>query len=270
MPEGSAESSFGAALRRWRRKRGFSQLLLAVTAGVSSRHVSFLETGRAKPSAEMIRVLADAITIPMEERPYLYRLAGLSAPMPTAPLQPEERAAVEAALMSLLHRHAPLPALALDRLWRLVAVNAPAERLLAPISLSVGDSLLAFVTDPVRSAVLDNRGEVVRHLARRVAAEVLQLGRDPALVAALAELEEALTDAPEGEPLPRAVVPTRLRLGDMRLSFWTVLAQLGGLEDLTVRDLKVELLFPADAATAALFGVTPPSQDAPLALAPAD
>src|SRR5258706_3379013 len=121
-----AESpAFGSLIKAWRARRRVSQLDLAVDAELSQRHVSFLESGRSKPSRAAIQKLADALTVPRGERDALFAAAGFVSPSSMTPWRPEARAAVEEALGVILERHEPDPAMVVDRLWDVEKGQAP-------------------------------------------------------------------------------------------------------------------------------------------------
>lgn len=246
--------AFGDHLRRWRTLRRMSQLDLALEAGVSSRHLSFLETGRAGPSRGMILQLADALAVPRAERNLMLTAAG-HAPVYTArALDDPELAPVARAVRRLIERHDPYPALVMDRLWTITALNDGGARLFGAVGLGVGASLLDAMAGPARAAIV-NWAEVGHHALMRLRAESLAGGG----IAELDRAAEALAADPEiaaftpATPLP-AMVPTVFSLGETTLSFASVFAQFGSAEDIALSELKIELMFPADAATEAALG----------------
>lgn len=250
-------AGFGPELRRWREARRVSQLELGLTAEVSARHVSFLETGRARPSAAMVLTLAEALDVPLGARNDLLLAAGFAPRYPEGRLGEAALALPAAMLGWMLDRHAPLPGFALDRHWRIVRANAPATGLLAAVGLGEGASLLdASRPGTALRAAIRNWPLVARYLADRLATEIRHLGSDPVLEAALAAIEaDAATAGPQAAP--PALLPVVYGLGDVTLSFVSTIAHFGAASDLALVDLRIELLFPADAATAAAFGVAP-------------
>jgi hypothetical protein len=150
-----------------------------------------------------------------------------------------------------LSRHDPYPAMALDRHWRLIALNRTAAGLLAPFGLGEGESLLAaFASDHPLWTVIENVSETARHLAARLRVESAHVGGDPVLDAAARTIAARVRDEPPSKSghLP-AFMPTRLRMGGVVLSFFSTIAQFGSAEDIALSDLRLELLFPADEAT---------------------
>ena len=266
MGELVAEPAFGVLLRRWRDRRRLSQLDLAVEAGVSARHVSFLETGRSRPSREMVLLLAEQLDVPLRERNPMLLCAGYAPAYPTRTLDEQEMGPVRAALEKILVGYQPFPALAVDRGWHLVAANssvalltdgAAAELLRPPVNvlrLSLHPRGLA----PMILNLAQWRGHVLDRLAREVA-----LTADPEL----AELHRELLDYPGGtEPAPSAAaalaVPLHLRIGDRELAFLNTVTTFGTAIDITLAELSIEAFLPADDATAAVLAGTGGDGDA--------
>jgi transcriptional regulator with XRE-family HTH domain len=241
---------FAERLKTWRHRRGMSQLGLALSAGVSTRHVAFLETGRARPTRAMVVRLAEALAVPRHDRNELLETAGFASVYISRPLDSSETTAVREAVDWMLTRHDPFPALALDRHWTLVGLNRAARRLLASVGAGPGDSLLeCFLRPDGLGSLLENREEVGMHLVTRLETESRRFGGDPVLEAAIRELRTSLVDRRyEAGALP-AFMTTRLRLGQTRLSLFSFMAQLGSAEDIALAELQLELLFPADQAT---------------------
>ncbi len=241
-------STFSESLKSWRKARRCSQLDLAMEANVSSRHISFLETGRARPSPEMILRLGDALGLPLAARNQMLTQAGFAARYPARKWEAEEMAPIREAMEHALTGHAPYPALALDRLWTVVRMNGPAQMLFAPLNVEEGDSMLDLVTSEALPPLVENWPEVAHLSAQRLRTESAAQGGIEALDRAAAILAEApQPDSQTSGP----VVPTIYRMGQARLSMFSTIAQFGTPEDLTLDDLKFELFFPADAETAA-------------------
>ncbi len=148
---------FPTALRHWRRARRLSQLELASDAAVSPRHLAFFDTGRSRPSRQMVLRLAEVLGLPRGEQNGSLTTAGFAPPFPVLPLAVEEMAQVRATMSWMIERHAPYPALILDRLWRIVALNNPAKRLFGSMGFAEGTSLLEAMADPaVFAGVIEN------------------------------------------------------------------------------------------------------------------
>ncbi len=243
-------TGFPDTLRKWRKARRFSQLDLALEAEVSSRHISFLETGRARPSPQMVGRLGDALNLPLEVRNALLTQAGFAARFPGRDWSGADMAPVRAALDHMMTGHAPYPAFAVDRLWQVQRMNAAATRLFGAAGIATGDSLLAKITDGSLRGVIENWPEVACHAARRLRLESAAQGGS----ADLDHAADLLAQEPQPDtPTPAPVIPTVYRLGDLRLALISTIAQFGTPEDLTLDDLKIEMFFPADAETASLL-----------------
>ena len=241
-------SPFPAALQRWRKTRRLSQLDLAGEAGVSARHIAFLETGRARPSAAMVARLGDALGLPLAARNQMLTLAGFAARYPGRSWSTPEMAPIRAAVDHVLARHAPWPALAADRLWRVTAMNAPATMLFGTIGVGVGSSLIDLMLSDALPPLVENWPDVARHAAQRLRTESAVQGG----VAELDAAAEVLGRVPgAGDAVAGPVVPTVFRLGASRLALFAILAHFGTPDDVTIDDLQIELYFPADEATAA-------------------
>ena len=236
-------TQFPEALKDWRARRRFSQLELSVQADVSARHIAFLETGRARPSAEMVGRLADALQIPMHERNQLLTLAGFAARYPGRQWNDPAMAPVRGAVERTLRQHAPYPAIAVDRLWTVMLMNDPAHRLFGLIGLAEGGSLLDLMVSDTLPPMIENWPDVAHHAAQRLRIESASQGGVAQLDRA-AEKLAAIPGATPGRTGP--VVPTIYRSETMRLSLFAIIAQFGTPEDLLLEDMKIELFFPAD------------------------
>lgn len=245
------ETAFGSVLKDWRGQRRMSQLDLGLEANVSARHISFLETGRAKPSRPMVLHLCETLSVPRGARNSFLNAAGFAPVYKSRTLDEKDMAHVRAAVDWTLSRHDPFPAMALDRHWVIVKANRAAQILLMGAGLSEGDSLLTALADPrIMTSTLENWQEVAQHMAARLRTESEYLGGDDVLETAAAGLIQALEldgYKPTAE-LP-AVVPTRYHAGGAVLSFFSTLAQFGSAEDIALAELKIELMFPADDET---------------------
>ena len=251
----------GQLIRHWRQRRRWSQLALACEADISTRHLSFLETGRSQPSREMLLRLADQLEVPLRERNVLLVSAGYAPTFRERALDDPELAQARAAIERVLHAQAPNPALAVDRHWNLVSANTPAQRLLTDIDASLLAPPLNVLRVSLHPAGLAPRivnfGEWRAHLLHRLRRQVEASG-DAGLAALLAELEAlplppgaaALHPASQGLPLSGIVVPLQLHSPLGTLSFLSTTMVFGTAVDITLAELVVESLFPADAATA--------------------
>jgi transcriptional regulator with XRE-family HTH domain len=255
----------GALIRGWRRRRRLSQLELSLQANVSARHLSFVESGRSKPSREMILRLAEALGVPLRERNTLLVAGGFAPTYGDAPLDSSELTAVRSALRQLLSAHEPYPAVAIDRHWNLVDANTPITLFtegVAPDLLEPPMNVLRASLHPGGMAArIVNLGEWRAHLLNRLRRQI-DLTADPALVV----LYDELRDYPCAQPEPRVEIPgadeigvvLRVRHAAGELAFFSTHTVFGAPLAVTVAELAIESFFPADAATATalheLFG----------------
>jgi hypothetical protein len=194
----------------------------------------------------MIERLGDALQLPLATRNHLLTLAGFAARYPARQLDAREMAPIRAAIEYTLERHAPYPALAVDRLWTVVRMNDPAQSIFGQLGIREGDSLLDLMVSDALPRLIENWPDVAHHVAQRLRTESAAQGG----VAALDEVARQLAQAPSRGATPLGpVVPTIYRAGSLRLSLFATIAQFGTPEDLTLDDLKIELYFPADLAT---------------------
>lgn len=242
---------FGNLLKHWRQRRRYSQLELAIAANVSSRHISFLETGRSRPSRTMVLQLSDVMDVPRGERNTLLASAGFSAAYAARDDDSSDLRFVHEAIGWTLQRHDPYPAIAFDRHWRVVQMNRCATALLGRLGVAAGDSLLdAFLSPgPLRDALV-NWHEIAREMRTRLRTESRHYGGDPVLEAAIDQFDALNTDDRDESRAPYpAVIPVVFRAGPHDLSFFSTIAQFGSAEDIALADLKIEMMFPADEAT---------------------
>lgn len=244
-------TEFGPALREWRQQRRMSQLDLGLSANVSARHISFLETGRARPSRSMILQLSEELDIPRTARNRLLTAAGLAPAYAERELTDAQMQPVRDAVDWMLSRHDPLPAFAMDRHWRVKKLNNTAQLLLAGMGMRLNDSMLMTLAEneAVRAAI-GNLDEVLMHTILRVRTEIAHLGGDPVLEEALQKLVKLQGDAgmmPEG--VQPAFIPTIYQAGGMTLSMFSTFTQFGTAEDIALSELRIEMLFPANETT---------------------
>jgi transcriptional regulator with XRE-family HTH domain len=248
----------GELLREWRRRRSLSQLDLALSSAVSARHLSFIETGRARPSREMLLHLAQRLEMPLRERNRLLLAAGFAPVFGERTLDQPEMAPIRAAVERLLAAHEPYPAAAHDTRWTLVSANRGVEPLLEGIDpqlLEPPANILRATLHPDGLAPrIINFAECSAQILRRLEREISVNG-DPELVALYEELASYPGVTPDYEAsdldLQGAVfVPLRLRYHAGELSFFTTVTSFGTPLDITVADLVIESFYPADASTA--------------------
>ena len=246
-PDGNLPTQVGTLVRHWRQRRRLSQQDLSDRCGVSTRHLSYIETGKSRPSPTMVGQLSEALAVPLRERRRLFTAAGFVPDASELPLDSPGLAQVNDALEQILAGHDPYPALVIDGGWDLVTANEAAYRLLADVPAD----LLEPPVNVIRLS-LDPRGLAARivnldqwqgAILARVRHEH-DLSGDPRLATLLADFPDPTPHAPPG-----IVLTLRLRAGDTVLSFLTTTTVFGTPGDVTVAELAIEALYPADAAT---------------------
>jgi transcriptional regulator with XRE-family HTH domain len=250
---------FGEHLKAWRQQRRLSQLDLALRAEVSARHLSFVETGRAAPSREMVLRLSQCLQVPLRERNQLLSAAGFAPLYREHPLNGDALAAAREALQRLMNAHEPFPALALDRHWNIVGANAAAPIILGGPGLLPEGMQPNVIRGSHHPSALSSR-IVNRRQLRAIHAERLRqqidASADPVLVGLLAELQaypepddessvEKLTTAHAG-----VAAPFQIQSAFGVLNFITATTIFGSVTDITLSELSMEIFLPADAATA--------------------
>lgn len=252
----------GDFLREWRQRRRMSQLDLALEADISTRHLSFMETGRATPSREMVLRLAEQLDIPLRERNALLVAAGYAPVFPERRLDDPKLEPARKAMELVLTGHEPYPAVALDRHWNMVASN----KAVAPLLAGVDPALLTPPVNVLRLSLhpqgvaprIVNYREWRTHLFERLRHQI-ELSADPVLVDLMYELERY--PEPDGvQPHPPAnpeyagvVVPLQIRTEAGVLSFISTTTVFGTPVDVTLSELALESFFPADSATAEIL-----------------
>ncbi|WP_312166451.1 helix-turn-helix transcriptional regulator [Phenylobacterium sp.] len=250
-------TAVGDHLKQWRQRRRLSQLDLALDAEISTRHLSFLETGRAQPSRDMVLRLAEHLEIPLRERNTILVAAGYAPVFPQRALDDPALVSARKAVEVILTGHEPYPALVVDRGWNLVSAN----RMIPPLMADVDPELLAAPMNVLRLTLhpkglaprIANLHEWRAHLLERLRREV-ELTADPRLSELLTELKAY--PIPGGQPPRRpsdefggVAIPFRLQTAAGLLSFFSTTTVFGTPVDVTLSELTLETFFPADAET---------------------
>jgi len=259
----------GELLREWRERRRLSQLDLSIQADISTRHLSFVETGRSHPTPAMIIRLTEQLDIPLRERNTLLLAAGYAPAYPQHGLDEPELSSVRAALRQVLAGHQPYPAVVIDRWWEMLDSNAGVSLLVdgcAPWLLEPPVNVLRLSLHPDGMAPrILNLAQWRAHLLTQLHHRAQALGDER-----LMELHSELLGYPDGRDgvvsangaaspagdrsPPGVVLPLRYLHDERELSFFSISASVGTATDVTVEELTIEAFYPADAATAAALG----------------
>jgi len=250
----------GSLLREWRTRRRVSQLELSTETGVSTRHLSFIETGRARPSREMVMRLSEYLELPLRERNALLLAGGFAPEYAQTPLSAESMRDIRRSLQSLVDAHQPCPAFAVDPGWNLVLANDIALTLVDGMPddlMSEPLNIMRLVLHPagLRDRIV-NFDAYSAHLLHRLERDLRATGH-AAIRDLLRECESYPgVTRPTGATFPIAPL-LKLRLADDLpvLSFFTIVSTLGTPYDVTLDEIAIESFFPADAVTAELIGM---------------
>ncbi|MBE7635305.1 helix-turn-helix domain-containing protein [Sneathiella sp. P13V-1] len=261
--------SFQTLFRQWRNSRHFSQLDLALEADISQRHISYLETGRSRPSRDMILHLSEVLEIPLRERNTLLKAAGFSAEYTETELEAPKMKPIREAVARILDHHTPYPAMAVDRLWNIVQTNSAADRMLeaAKSQLNPADfsseelnylGNIAFLTvHPKAFRSLIKNWEVSGpQFVHRLKRDKAALGNSPSapfydMLIEAADLDERV-GAPQEDLLP--FIPLEFTLAGFDLSVFSVISTFGTPQDITTDELRIEAFYPTNDQTEAFFG----------------
>lgn len=258
-PLRQATASFGEVLKYWRVARRMSQLVLAAEAEISARHLSFLETGRAQPSRDMIQLLANALDIPFAEQNKLLLAAGFAPKYAHRELDAPELAQVRRALKFILRQQEPYPALVIDEIWNIRMRNTASERIFRPfrdlseIPPDRAQNVMHLLCHPngVRR-FMTNWEESVGPLIQSIHREAV-VGNNPRL----AQLRDELLAYPDmpidwktaNSLATPPLLTMRWEKDDLRLAFFTTITTFANPHEVTLQQLRIECLFPADKAT---------------------
>jgi transcriptional regulator with XRE-family HTH domain len=253
MATAAATAGVGPLLRDWRKRRRLSQLDLALEAGVSARHLSFVETGRSRPSADMVLQLADQLDVPLRNRNQLLLAAGHAPVFEQHDLEDPEMAPVRQAIDLILGGHDPYPAVVIDRAWEMLGANRTVALLVAGVAPELMEPpvnvlRLSLHPDGVAPRIA-NLGEWRGHLLDRLDRQIALTG-DPALVTLRDEVSAYPGPEHAAGAEPEIAVPLRLDTELGELSFISTVATFGTAVEVTASELSIESFFPADDHTA--------------------
>lgn len=247
-------SAFGERLKVWRKRRGHTQLSLALEAGYSQRHLSFLESGRSAPSRAAVAALGEALDLPFRAQDELLAAAGFAA----RPRRREDDPALALArrqLETVIERHAPFPAVLVDRLWNLLHANGPAialfTELAGPDAVLGGNVLLSCLDPAGLKPRIVNWDSVAHGFLRRLEREMAQDPDDGALAQLVERVREVAgsSDATSVVELDAAVEKMVFRHPEQELAFFSLVSAIGTPRDATLADLHLETFLPADEVT---------------------
>ena len=248
------QDAFGSLLKSWRTRRRLSQLDLALDAGISQRHVSFLETGRSRPSRYAIRQIGEALGMPAAEQDVMLLSAGFAPQSANASWSADVKTAVDASINHVLSGHEPFPAVSIDRIWNLQRANESALAFFAAAGGTGQPNLLreVFMPGALRNTI-QNWPDVTRALFRLLDLEVARRPHDDEGRALLDELKnfpgvaDAIADRPKEHPAP--VLSIEFLIDGMQLRLFSLIATVGMSMDATIDDLRIETLLPVDEPT---------------------
>ena len=250
---------FGGFLREWRAARGVSQLALSVQTGVSARHLSFMETGRASPSRDMVLMLAEALQMPLRDRNSFLQAAGFAAMYRETPLAAQPMGPVRDAINLLLRSTEPNPTLVVNRRYDVLDANDTGRWLLTTFSEDLGSFLpphnigRLLVSEKGMRRHVENWSDVARKVLGRLKRELggahTRDAADDALLKTIAPALAELGDPPSPADSLPLLVPVHLHRAPIGLHLFTTIATLGTPLDVTLQELRIEMLFPADAET---------------------
>ncbi len=255
MTYGASMTTFGSVLKEWRNVRRMSQLELGSVADVSTRHISFLESGRSNPSRPMVLHLSEVLEIPRHDRNRLLGAAGFAPMYETHDPDGEAMEPIRNALAWTLQHHDPFPAIVLDRHWNVVDVNQSGAVMFQLMGLGTDVNMIdMFINDERVRSMIVNWFEVGYFLLTRLRTESAALGGDSVLDAAIATLasDDAITPPDATGPLPPAL-PAIFDIDGLRVCLLSTIAQFGSAEDIALADQRIELFFPGDQATRELL-----------------
>jgi transcriptional regulator with XRE-family HTH domain len=249
--------TIGELLRKWRHRRGHSQLDLAIAADVSARHVSLIETGKSKPSADMVLRLAEQLQVPLRDRNSLLLAAGFAPRYAERPLDDTALSAALGAVRRVIHAHEPYPALVFDRQWNIVMTNRAVDPFLARVApelLRPPVNLVRLGLDPRGFAPLVVNLADVRAVFRSRISRQLATAPDPQLTALYEEVLSAESeDGRDSQADTDVVMPMILRIGGQEIRLFSTITTFGTPMDITIDEIAIESYYPADAESAAYF-----------------
>ncbi len=259
----STASEFGALLKQWRQLKGLSQLDLALAADSSARHLSFIETGRSRPSREMVLRLAEVMELPLRERNRLLNAAGFTGAYAESSLDDEGLTQVRRALDHMLQQQEPYPAIVMNRCFDVLMINHAGAAMMNMLGLQMGGSegppnmLRITMAENGLRAIVKDWNRIAHHMIERAHRQVRGAGEGDPLKKLIEEVvaypgipEDWEIADPSDAALP--VMPVEFEMGGATLSWITTITSFGTPQDVTAEEIMVECMFPANAETEAM------------------
>ena len=250
------KETVGTILKKWRKQRRYSQLQLALELDVSSKHISFIETGKSKPSQPMILKIASFLNLPKRVINQALNVAGYAPIYSELPANDKNLKPVFEAIEQMIESHMPYPAIVLNQNWDVVNANVEAQTLLAELGFSNEKNLLeALINDKPNSSKIVNWHELVSLVLIRLKQEINLLGNPQKLMLLEKKLSACTSDYASDDVLDehidvqQTVVTSKFNLSKGEHAFFSIIPQLGTVQDVAVSEYKVELMFPADEKT---------------------
>jgi transcriptional regulator with XRE-family HTH domain len=248
-----APAPFGLRLRQWRQHRGLSQLALAVKVGSTSRHISFLETGRSRPSRQMVLRLSDVLEVGLRDRNHLLHAAGFAAAYPRTGLDGGSLRPYREAMARLLRAHEPYPAMVVDKHWTVVSANEACPPLYG--ADLVGSNIVRrYLTDPAGRAAIVNWTDIAWSAWERLRHQQADAPFDDDLRELATAVERVLAGISRPEPAPsQYLVCPWFRVGDETIRTISMVARFEPVTEITLDELRIELTYPQDAVADRFF-----------------
>lgn len=249
-------NSIGCFLKEWRKHRRYSQLQLSLELGISSKHVSFIETGRSSPSREMVVKIGEFLFLPKREINRGLYLAGYAPMYTDLPSGHENLKPVFSAIDKMIENHMPYPALVMNQNWDVVKVNESANELLVELGYSGHKNLIeALIFDDPKTSKVVNWHETALSILVRLRQEISISGGSSRLEELETKLSLCLPENTSGVNIGenQVVSPTVFKVGSNEISFFSIISQLSTVQDVTVNEFRVELMFPSDEITKKIY-----------------
>ena len=249
-------TTIASIIKQWRKQRRYSQLQLAVELDVSSKHISFLETGRSQPSRQMLLNIALFLNISKSEINRALITAGFAPAYQKQDIKHEDLKPVLSAINQILQNHMPYPAIVLNHNWDLVHANQAALELLGWVGFASHTNLLeALIADNEKSSSIINWQESMAQVLIRLRNEICESGGNERLESYENQLSKKVNDETILKVFESkdSVLNTQLKIDEKPYAFFSIIANLGAVQDVAISGFKIEMMFPADDVTTQYF-----------------